>query len=58
MLRVLCLFALLGALSPLLAGKGLVGEQAPAFEAKNCLIEPEAKSLEDCKGDVIVLRFW
>ena len=36
----------------------LIGKEAPPVEFTECVNEPEAKSLEECKGDVVFLKFW
>ncbi|MCC7510313.1 MAG: redoxin domain-containing protein [Planctomycetes bacterium] len=58
-MRVL-LMALLIAASPLVAGDLKVGDEAPKFRAGGVLVNPPefARSLEDCRGDVIVIFEW
>ncbi len=55
----LCLMALVLALTPaLFAQDRKVGEDAPAFDAKDCINAPEATTFEQCKGDVVLIKFW
>jgi hypothetical protein len=55
------LMVLLLALAPVAFAqddKKLVGKDAPDFEAADCINAPEATTLEQCKGDVILIKLW
>jgi hypothetical protein len=42
----------------LMAQENMVGKDAPAFEAKVCVNQPEAISMEQCKGEVVLIKYW
>ena len=44
----------------LLAYNELVGQDAPAFSATQCVNPPAdgCISNEDCKGDVVLIKYW
>ncbi|MDC1141500.1 hypothetical protein OAU50_00270 [Planctomycetota bacterium] len=36
----------------------LVGTEAKTFETKECVNMPEAVSMEQCAGEVVLIKFW
>lgn len=54
------LIALLSvAMAPvMLAQDNLVGKEAPNFSATVCVNQPEAITLEQCKGEVVLIKYW
>ena len=42
----------------LMAQTNIVGSDAPAFEVKECINTPEAVSMEQCKGEVVLIKYW
>ncbi len=54
----LCLMALVLALAPALFAERAVKSDAPDFNASNCINAPEATTLEQCKGGVVLIKFW
>jgi hypothetical protein len=38
--------------------KAKLNADAPAFEAADCVNAPEATTLEQCKGDVVLIKLW
>jgi hypothetical protein len=36
----------------------LVGQDAPDFDARTCVNKPADSTLEACKGNVILIKFW
>ena len=38
--------------------KAKVGSDAPDFDASSAINAPEANTLEQCKGDVILIKLW
>lgn len=55
---VVALLLLAAFTPPLFAQKVLEGKDAPAFDAKDCINAPEATTFEQCKGDVVLIKFW
>jgi hypothetical protein len=54
-------FLLLGllAMAPLaFAQDDITGKDAPDFDAKVCVNPPEATTFEQCKGDVVLIKYW
>ncbi|MHC4840177.1 MAG: hypothetical protein ACYTDT_04340 [Planctomycetota bacterium] len=35
-----------------------IGKEAKTFETKECVNMPEAVSLEQCAGEVVLIKFW
>lgn len=60
MIRTTLMLALVFGLSASLsAQKGAaVGTKAKPFTVTKCVNEPDAKTLEDCIGDVVLIKFW
>jgi hypothetical protein len=56
--RTLLLLALAMLATPAFAQESLVGKDAPTFDAGNCINKPEATTFEQCKGDVILIKYW
>jgi hypothetical protein len=51
--------AMLLAMGPaLMAQTNIVGKDAPAFDAAECINTPEATSMEQCKGEVVLIKYW
>ena len=42
----------------LAAQEEITGKEAPNFSATVCVNKPEAFTLEACKGEVILIKFW
>jgi hypothetical protein len=38
--------------------KAKLNADAPSFEAADCINAPEATTLEQCKGDVVLIKLW
>lgn len=36
----------------------MVGKEAPSFRAGDMINGGHAKTLEDCKGEVVLVKFW
>ena len=36
----------------------LMGKEAPDFTAENALNPTDANSLEDCRGEVVLIKYW
>lgn len=36
----------------------ITGKDAPAFSASVCVNKPEAISMEQCKGEVVLIKYW
>ena len=36
----------------------IVGQTAPDFKATVCVNQPDAISLEQCAGEVVLIKFW
>jgi hypothetical protein len=51
------LFALIAA-APLMAQTQIVGEEAKEFSVGDCVNKPEATTLEQCKGEVVIIKYW
>lgn len=57
--QTLLLLALLAVAAPAaMAQKALLNAPAPDFSADECVNAPEAITLEQCKGEVVLLDFW
>lgn len=57
-MRILLMGGLL-ALAPLaLAQDDITGKDAPEFDAKECVNHPEATTFEQCKGEVVLIKYW
>jgi hypothetical protein len=56
MTRIL-LFAILAS-APLFAQTQLVGQDAGEFTVGECVNKPEAVTLEQCKGEVVLIKYW
>jgi hypothetical protein len=55
----LLIAAMLLAMAPALMAQGkLVGQDAPAFAVQECINMPEAVSMEQCKGEVVLIKYW
>ena len=54
------LIALLAvAMTPVMFGQeNQVGQDAPDFSATECVNQPEAITLEQCKGEVVLIKYW
>ena len=53
------LIGMLMAMAPaLVAQENIVGRDAPAFSANECVNKPEAISMEQCKGEVVLIKYW
>lgn len=54
------LIALLAvAMAPVMfAQEDQVGQDAPEFKASVCVNQPDAISLEQCKGEVVLIKYW
>ncbi|MBZ0136763.1 MAG: hypothetical protein K8I27_10360 [Planctomycetes bacterium] len=54
------LIALLAvAMAPVMfAQENQVGQDAPDFSATVCVNQPEAITLEQCKGEVVLIKYW
>ncbi|MBK8208176.1 MAG: hypothetical protein IT464_13225 [Planctomycetes bacterium] len=46
------------AFAPAVFAQTLSGKDAPGFDAKDCINAPEATTFEQCKGDVVLIKFW
>jgi hypothetical protein len=59
-LKSLTLTALLLALAwaPAVAAQNMLGKAAPEFNASECVNEPRAKTLEECKTEVVLIKLW
>jgi hypothetical protein len=54
---LVALFAL--AMAPaLLAQDSMVGQDAPEFNASECVNKPEAVTMEQCQGEVVLIKYW
>ncbi|MCC6466338.1 MAG: hypothetical protein IT463_13445 [Planctomycetes bacterium] len=42
----------------LAAQEEITGKEAPNFSATVCVNKPEAFTLEACKGEIILIKFW
>jgi hypothetical protein len=54
----LMLAVLAAATAPAFAQTDMVGKEAPAFKATVCVNQPEAISLEQCAGEVVLIKYW
>lgn len=53
------LVGMLMAMAPaLLAQTDITGKDAPDFSATVCVNKPEAISMEQCKGEVVLIKYW
>lgn len=50
--------ALALALAPFALAQSMEGKDAPSFDATVCVNQPEATTFEQCKGDVVLLKWW
>jgi hypothetical protein len=51
--------AMLLAMAPaLMAQTNIVGKDAPAFDVQDSINTPEAVSMEQCKGEVVLIKYW
>ena len=47
------------ALAPwLFAEDNQVGQDAPEFKATVCVNQPDAITLEQCAGEVVLIKYW
>lgn len=46
------------ATSPAHAQAQLVGKEAPPFSAGEMVNEVASKTLDDCRGEVILIKYW
>jgi hypothetical protein len=47
------------ALAPaLFAQDNMVGQEAPEFKASVCVNQPDAITLEQCAGEVVLIKYW
>ena len=47
------------AMAPAMFAQGKkVGQDAPDFNASDCINQPEAITLEHCKAEVVFIKFW
>lgn len=54
---LIALFAV--ALAPVMfAQENQVGQDAPDFSATVCVNQPDAITLEQCKGEVVLIKYW
>lgn len=42
----------------LFAQTNILGKDAPAFEVQDAINMPEAVSMEQCKGEVVLIKYW
>lgn len=49
---------LISFLPALAAQEDMTGKDAPAFSANECVNKPEAISMEQCKGEVVLIKYW
>ena len=55
----LLIAAMVLSLAPVLSAQtNIVGKDAPAFEVQECINTPEAVSMEQCKGEVVLIKYW
>lgn len=52
------LIAALAFAAPFAFGQDMQGKDAPAFDASSCVNPPEATTLEQCEGDVVLIKWW
>jgi hypothetical protein len=57
LMKRILLFALLAA-APLAAQTQIVGQDAKEFSVGDCVNKPEATTLEQCKGEVVIIKYW
>ena len=51
--------AMLLSMAPaLIAQTNIVGKDAPAFDAGECINTPEVTTMEQCKGEVVLIKYW
>jgi hypothetical protein len=58
--RVLTLAAVLAGLfmAPAVMAQNLLGKPAPEFNASECVNEPRARTLAECKYEVVLIKLW
>ncbi|MBE7492222.1 MAG: hypothetical protein HS108_10760 [Planctomycetes bacterium] len=55
----LLLAGLVAAMAPAVCAQvDITGKDAPAFSANVCVNKPEAISMEQCKGEVVLIKYW
>lgn len=53
------LAALVMAMVPALsAQENITGKDAPEFNAEGCINTPDAVTMEQCKGEVVLIKYW
>ncbi|MBX3474208.1 MAG: hypothetical protein KF754_07475 [Planctomycetes bacterium] len=56
---MLLLGGMLLAMAPVVQAQvDITGKDAPAFSATVCVNKPEAISMEQCKGEVVLIKYW
>lgn len=57
--NAIMLTLIIGLSASLTAQKGaLKGKEAKPFEVTECINMPDAKTLADCAGEVVLIKFW
>jgi hypothetical protein len=57
-MRTTLLLLLLASAPALFAQNALQGKDAPAFNANDCINAPEQTTFDQCKGEVVLIKFW
>ncbi len=57
-IRAVSAVAIVLATPVLLAQANLVGKDAPPFQVKSTIHEAPSLSLEECRGEVVLIKFW
>ena len=52
------LVAMLALAPSLFAQESMVGQEAPEFKATVCINQPDAITLEQCAGEVVLIKYW
>ncbi|MCA8916571.1 MAG: hypothetical protein H6839_13110 [Planctomycetes bacterium] len=52
------LIAMLALAPALFAQDNQVGQDAPEFKATVCVNQPDAITLEQCAGEVVLIKYW
>jgi len=56
--KLLFIGMLISFLPAMSAQEEITGKDAPAFSANECVNKPEAISMEQCKGEVVLIKYW
>ena len=48
----------LAAAPVMFAQTDITGKDAPDFKATECINQPEATTLNDCAGEVVLIKYW